>query len=345
MLLALLVLAALSARPATASTERATGGSGPHHSHPLTVWAVNYRGTLRCAATFENRVLEPGRPISMSLAVTNLTDEPKQVGSHGYLEIRAPDGTLLWTSDGVIGPGEPTRQVGPHQTKEIHPGATTRVRWSGPLGIRPVCTEVGRLRMPSVALDVAVPEPPTSEADAIAASVAYPGSPWQVCPPGPRGEAATGSFDTPDGFPLPPLSLRCWADVRHEAGFDVVSLHLVSPSDLPDFAIPDATSPEEAFFAGGALPGEGNALAVRWTFVVTADGARPVLSQVRSRTVGEEEPRLYLLQNGAWSTHALLSCGYELYGVIQTGRILSLDWITACSGVGAPASRKVLLSA
>jgi hypothetical protein len=305
---------------------------------------VNHRGTLRCQATFEDRILEPGRPIEVHLSVTNLTAEPREVGSHGFLEIRAADGTELWTSDGVIGAFEPTRRVGPHRTVKIHPGTTTRVRWSGPLLITPICPETGRLRMPTVSFDVEVPEPPASTDEAIAAAVATPGSPWQACPPGPAGEATTGSFQTPDGFPLPPLSLRCWAEVRHEAGFDVVSLHAVSPSDAPDFAIPGSTSMEGAFFDGGELPGEDAMYAARWTFTVTAEGARPVLSQVRSRTVGEGEARPYLLSGGAWEPFGFsVPCGYSLFGVDSTGRAILVDWITACSGTGAGPSREVVI--
>jgi hypothetical protein len=117
------------------------------------------------------------------------------------------------------------------------------------------------------------------------AAVAEPGSPWQVCPPGPFGEPATGVFETPDGQDLPSLTLRCWASVRREEGFDVVSLHLVSRSDAPAYEIGEGT--EIGWWEG--LPGEANMLVLRWSFVVTTEDARPYLSQMCARALGEGE--------------------------------------------------------
>jgi hypothetical protein len=85
-----------------------------------------------------------------------------------------------------------------------------------------------RLRQPEDAhaerrASVAAPGGPTIAA-AIQAASSVPGSPFSVCRPGPTGSAAIGTFETPDGKSLPPLTLRCWADVTQENGFDVVSL-------------------------------------------------------------------------------------------------------------------------
>jgi hypothetical protein len=98
---------------------------------------------------------------------------------------------------------------------------------------------------------------------------AVDGSPFQACPPGPNGDANTGFFSTPDGQDLPPMTLRCWATVTQEDGSDTASLQLVSPSDAPDYSIP-----EDLFPFGGQPPGTDNMAASRWGFVVTAGSVR-----------------------------------------------------------------------
>ena len=149
----------------------------------------------------------------------------------------------------------------------------------------------------------------------------------------------TGEFAPPDGAPMPPLTVRCWAEVRHENGFDVVALSMVSPADAPDVVIPEPADVDEAFFGGGDLPGEGSMLAMRWSFVVTADETRPVLFQMRDRTVGGGDAPWYLLRGGTWKTYTgRAPCGFSSFGFVPDGRTLFLDWYTACEGDATPST-------
>jgi hypothetical protein len=186
--------------------------------------------------------------------------------------------------------------------------------------------------MPRVVLPVEQPGAPATPADAIAVAIAVDGSPFQACPPGPNGEANTGSFSTPDGQDLPPMTLRCWATVTEEDGFDTVSLQLVSPSDAPDYTIP-----EDGFPFGEQLPGTDNMAASRWGFVVTSDTVRPYLALEQSRALGHGQSSFYQLHDGHWSSDPS-SCGYGSYGASLTGEYFLLDWITGCTQTHAPSS-------
>jgi hypothetical protein len=263
----------------------------------------------------------------VTLSLTNLTDRtlPPQY-AYGYLVFRDASGTKLWdTSPKFEGPTPGTGSIGPHETVKVFV-YDTRVRWSGPLSVTPVCDRL-RLTMPTVVLPVASPGAPASVDDAIHAAVAVSESPFQACPPGPNGAATTGSFDAPDERSLPPLTLRCWAEVRQEDGFDVVSLELVSPSDAPDYTIP-----EDTFVFGPApLPGTDNMLAARWSFVVTADAVIPYYAIMFDRALGSGTSYFYELHDGAWRLGGYGPCGYEGAALATTGDWFFLDWIAACT--------------
>jgi hypothetical protein len=211
----------------------------------------------------------------------------------------------------------------PGQTKRVF-AFDERVRWSGPLTIRPVCGNL-RMHMPAVVVPVAAPGA-SSVAAAIQAASSMPGSPFHVCTPGTTGLPTTGTLPTPDGKNLPPLTLRCWANVTQEEGFDVVSLQLVSPSDGPDFSIDVSAG---AF--GQQLPGMDNVLGARWDFVVTNEDVRPFLSRMVSRAVGDGTGYDYELHTGLWSIGGGGPCGYVKYFASMTGTTFDMNWITGCT--------------
>ncbi|HXJ67260.1 MAG TPA: hypothetical protein VNN79_26205, partial [Actinomycetota bacterium] len=219
---------------------------------PVSSWAVNFRGTLRCNASVPSATLHPGYDTHAVLTLTNLTD--RAVRPHigfGYLEFFDGSGHKLWDSAPRFeGPRPTVGEVGPHETVPLYV-YDTRVRWSGPLLVRPVCQGLDA-KVPGLPMRVAAPGAPATLADAIDAAVGLPNSPFQACHPGPGGEPATGEFPAPDGRPIPPASLRCWADVRQEDGFDVVALNMVSPSDGPDYTIDESSF----VFGPPQLPGD-----------------------------------------------------------------------------------------
>jgi hypothetical protein len=293
---------------------------------PIRVWSVTYDGTLRCTATFPDRELDPGSETGVRFTLTNLTDRTISSYSYGELVFRDASGTKLWdTSPKFEGPQPGVGSIGPHDTKTMY-AYDTRIRWSGPLSVIPVCVGL-RLTMPTVTLPVSSPGAPATVDDAIAAAVAVAGSPFQSCPPGHDGAAETGSFDAPDGRALPPLTLRCWADVRLEDGFDVVSLQLVSPDDAPDYTIP-----EDTFVFGPApLPGTDNMLAARWDLVVTAQDVIPYYAILFDRALGDGTSYFYVLQKGTWDVWGYGPCGYEGAALSTNGETFFLDWISACT--------------
>ena len=326
----ILSLVGVAVVPLVPSAAAVSVRDGDAPDPPTSVRKENRSGTLVCQARFPDTVLMPGRPIEISLSVRNLSDRVRYAGKHGYFVIR-PLGEPedVWSTGAVVGPPLPEGRLGPGRIDRIGSGVTTRVRWSGPLKIRPVCPGTG-INMGWTLFDVAVPTSPASTSEAIAAAVAVPGSPWASCHPGPSGEVATGILAPPNGEGLEPLTVRCSADVRHEVGFDVVALSMTSPVDAHDYVIPEPTNVEEAFSGGGVLPGSGSMLVLRWVAVVTADEVRPVLFQSRARTVGSGEYPTFALRDGTWSRLWTSPCSSAPASFEPTGRSLWIDWYNAC---------------
>jgi hypothetical protein len=327
------VTASADAQTDQASEIRITGrpaGGGPADQvrallsvPPIRVWATSVDGSFRCEATFPLRELQLGYRTRVSFRVTNIGDGKRSFNGFGTLRFIDANGTVLWSSEPPWKEPVSDTTLRPGQTKRVF-AFDERVRWSGPLTIRPVCGNL-RMHMPAVVVPVAAPGA-SSVAAAIQAASSMPGSPFHVCTPGTTGLPTTGTFPTPDGKNLPPLTLRCWANVTQEEGFDVVSLQLVSPSDGPDFSIDVSAG---AF--GQQLPGMDNVLGARWDFVVTNEDVRPFLSRMVSRAVGDGTGYDYELHTGLWSIGGGGPCGYVEYFASMTGTTFDMNWITGCT--------------
>lgn len=242
------------------------------------------RGPFRCSATFPHRTIQPGRATRVRFRIKNVSDhEAMWHNPLARLAFRNAAGDLLWrTNVEQFQPTYPPRTLQPGESMQWYVN-DTRVRWSGPLTVRPICVGLGK-RLPSVKLKVGAPGPPESTATSIDKAVAYPGSPFQACAPGPQGQARIGTLENPSGD-FPPLTVRCWADVRSEAGFDVVGLNMVSPDNAPDYTIKEGKGPRPGEEVD--LPGSGSIMAGRWSFVVTDTYVRPVFSKMLARNVGD----------------------------------------------------------
>jgi hypothetical protein len=305
----------------------AAGASRSDKSDPVRVWAVNYKGTLRCTATFPHGTLKPGHKTHVSITVTNLTDHRKNTYGFGYLEFRDQERNLLWDSSPRTEGPVPGLEVGPHQTKRMI-SEDARVRWSGPLFLTPVCGGL-KVNMPEASFDVAQPGAPDNDSDAIDAAVSVTGSPFQACHPGSNGEARTGSMAPPTGRDEPDMTFRCWAEVRHEQGFDVVALNMVSPEDAPDYTIDESQS---GFFPSGNLPGNSNMLAGRWGFVVTSSDARGYISLTDARaTNGEGKIYSYNLRDGEWTIGGGGTCNFTSSSQDVYGNSFFLEWLPDCT--------------
>jgi hypothetical protein len=138
--------------------------------------------------------------------------------------------------------------------------------------------------------------------------------------------------------------MRCWAEVRQESGFDVVSLNLVSPSDGPDYTIAE----DSYFFGPPDLPGDDSFLAARWSFVVTDDRVRPYIAITFDRGVGDGKAYEYEWHHGKWEVGGWTRCGFEGAAVAFIGTYFFLDFITGCSGnaasPGAPNRTRITIA-
>jgi hypothetical protein len=301
---------------------------------PIRIWGSSFDGQLRCSVEFPHRIWRAGQRTNVDVRLTNLTDQ--------RITLTRPTAILTFRDEhgDKVGDTVPPPFPGPHPGYiELGPGRSaqidvsmTRVRWSGPLSVSVHCG-AGRYALPESTIHMSVTEPQPSVQAAIDSAVAVPGSPWRACPPGADGEPAFGMLETPDGRDLPPLTLRCWATVREEAGFHVVSLHLVSPGDAPAYELGDndpiRIRPEPADDAA-------NFLAVRWSFVVTAANRVPYATTIQVQALGNGTAYGYTLrEDGTWVGGGRGTCGFYGYGWSPTGRGLWLEWITGCTQTAA----------
>lgn len=298
---------------------------------PVRVWATNYRGTIRCEATFPRRYVRPGDLSGAAMSITNLSDEPQSVLRMGFLEIRDPDGSLLDDTDDLWRYGPSPEPIAPGGTVDAWT-FDTRVRWPGELRVRAVCAG---MRLPAVRLQTVSLDGDVGVSDAITRAVAVPGSPFQTCEPGSQGEPTSGVLRPPDGQDLPPMTVRCWARVRDEEGFAAVDLFMVSPDDQPAYELG-----ESPFESEPEIPDDGpNLLAARWSFVVTPHRVRPWRSATVVHALGDGMSSTYELQDGEWRWGGGGGCGYYSYFLGFLGEVFLLDWYTACDpgdGAGDP---------
>jgi hypothetical protein len=297
---ALLIVASLAASDPSPSAKADSHVHAQGTAGPMRVSGLNKSHTLRCTARFPTGYLVPGDIADISLREKNLSDKRVTVPP-AHLVYSDNTGDRLWNTQLFSSGGVHGVTIKPGTQASV-PVSDVRGRWSGPLQVQVICG--GMIRLGPVTLPVAVPTPPTSTDDAVAQAVAVSASPFQDCPPGPGGSATSGSIDPPDATPIPPMSLRCWADVRAEDGFDVVSLQMVSPSGAPDFVV----SEHATLDAPPVLPGAAPMLAARWDFVVTADSAIPVNSLTFARVSGSGSTAGYRLETGSWTKEETGTC-------------------------------------
>jgi hypothetical protein len=298
---------------------------GPH-----TVAATTGDRRLRCSASFPSRSIRVGSLIGATVRMKNISHHDVQTDAgSAYLVVRSSDGRFLWNT-GSIGffsqPPAIQRTLAPRRSLRLYLW-DAKVRWPGPLQVRVICGGLD-VHMPFVSLDVISPGAPVSVAAAIDAAVGVQGSPFQQCHPGPNGEPVIGTIATPDGRDVPPLTVRCWASVKVEPGFDAVKLHLVSPDDAPSYVLndrfrirpqPDRDAP--------------NFLAASWSFVVTSDYVRSYLALEELKAYGSG-PGVYgyFLRHGRWSSSDWSICGSEGFVIAFLGTAFPLEFITGCEG-------------
>jgi hypothetical protein len=321
-LLMLLLLLLVPAVPSAIASSIATHAPRP----PMRVSALTHNGAFRCRAEFDQPVLRPGYETGVSFSVTNRTDRRRTISAFGVLEFSDAAGNEVWDTY--------PEYFGPYFSVRIPAGGTRRIptfdvrlRWGGPLTIQPECAGL-RVDLASRTFDVSVPGPTPRPSDAILAIQPFTGPLTDACAPGARGQDAVGVLDPPPVADpaLLPQSVRCWAHVRQEPGFDLVTYFIVTPDTLGRFEMDDRC----VFCFFGSRP-PANMAAGRWDFVVTADQVRTVFSASGAKTnVSEGRAGSFAVIDGTWHEEGSGSCGYEGIAIWFRGSGFSFDWVNAC---------------
>ncbi len=267
--------AALLAAVALAAS--ACGSSHPTSNPPTSGSTVSSSrlilgGTVRCTATLATAV-QAGAELGISFAFDNVSKRTVKVQlAYGgmWVVVRSPDGTTYDTRiplENEFGPFHRPTPLAPGATKTV-PLQSLRVRWEGPLRITPGC---GLSPLRPVRIPVTSPGPPTSATAAVNGVVAATGHLLDNCRPRTSGVSVVGRIDAPRDS-APPMRARCSIKLRHERGFDVAQVLVLTPPDSQGVRI---SQPYEALtgFKGDLHT---NAEAVAWEFVVTRDGATSV---------------------------------------------------------------------
>ncbi len=239
--------------------------------------------TVRCTATVP-ALLQPGEPTGLIFTFENTGSEPAKVTlqEEGNADIRitAADGSVYDTGHerGLYAGGIWFVTLAPGATETTGVTMDVAVRWDGPLTIVPTCQKTA---LEPLQVGVADPGPTPSPADALAAALADTRDMFASCEPtldpaGVVGEIRRPGAETP-ASPSPTgqsVAALCWATIRSQQGFDVVTLSYQSPPSAPSF------TPGTYFLEDALPPGGGFSQVGRWTFVVTAAAATSVQGPV-----------------------------------------------------------------
>ena len=226
---------------------------------------------VRCEAEVP-RVVQPGRPVGVRAWIENLRDEPirhNAASSVANVVVYDGQGRLVWDSLDSFGPDRAILGIGDTQ---IAPGERvplgvydTPVRWPGPLTVTVACAleENGTFELASVDVSVAVPGPTPIRERALPMAFQATRGFFGEC--GADGNPRVGAIPAPvRSSDVPPMEVRCLADIELHDGFAVVTIHFESPPDAPrTFRVGrylhETTAPD----------GPDPAIAGRWVLVVT----------------------------------------------------------------------------
>jgi hypothetical protein len=234
-------------------------------------------GELVCTATAPG-VVHPGGPLGIAFTVENVGDRTNEISADGATSyvVTDPDGVVYDTTKRVydFGPIVPPTQIDPGETWAS--GADQLlVRWGGPLTVTPTCLGTP---LPALTLDVAVPGPTPTVADAIEGAAATNGDLLGSCMPVDDGVPTLGTIRPPTPADVPNMAASCSATVTMQNGFAVVRMLIVTP---PEEQGVDVANPYYLI----ALPDDGRSIEVIvWDVVVTRDRATVVGGRAGART-------------------------------------------------------------
>jgi hypothetical protein len=262
-------------------------------------------GTVRCTATVTTPV-QAGHDLGVVFTFHNLSKRTVKVDlAYGgmWVLVKSPDGTTYDSRvplEAVHGPYVPPTPIAPGATKTV-PLQDIRIRWEGPLHIRPGC---GLSVLRPVRIPVTSPGLPASESAALNEVVAATGHLLDHCRPTASGVSVAGRIDPPSGD-APPLQARCSVTLRRERGFYVAQVLVVTPPTLQGVQI------EEPYEVLSGITGQnGNTEAIAWQFVVTRDGATSVNAADQETTAPADRMAPDWAWNGSkWAGPGGSRCG------------------------------------
>jgi hypothetical protein len=261
--------------PAPVGTESSTPATPRIVGTPVSVSAPIDGGALQCTASFPSSVLEPGRKTGVTFTLTNVTESVRSFpyGINGYLGtlvVRTTAGRNLLVdssrmNDGIYGPIALPKRLRPGESSQIV-ALDPPVIWSGSIMVTPWCAQK---RLPTSTFRVAVPGRIPSAGQAVAAAVARAGHVFDDCRPRADGSPVIGTGRSRGHH----FTARCSAFVDAQAGFDVVTLALVSPADAPPV---DIRNLEGEIRAVPLMDVQGRLALSWWVVVVDETGAKLV---------------------------------------------------------------------
>jgi hypothetical protein len=249
---------------------------------------------LECTARLPAAAVEPGASVPIAFTYRNVGKSAMAFPSLSpSVAIRDDGGTILYdTAAGAI-------QQTSGGRSELRPGEAVSVTsgfraiWGGTLTISARCgyqvpaasgsEPVSRgIALPPMAIDVFGHSRAPSKDAALGRALAAAHGLFDHCRPASDGASAVGAIEAPAGYSaanvavgrsaIPALRATCRAAIRSYPGFATVDLMFASP---PAVSLP--TTREEGVTRGLALPRRVPGAQVgRWTFLVTATGAREV---------------------------------------------------------------------
>jgi hypothetical protein len=280
-------------------------------------------GTVRCTATLPASV-QAGDDLGAVFAFHNLSKRTVKVDlAYGgmWVLIKSPDGT---TYDSRVplehnpGPYVPPIPIAPGKTKTV-PLRNLRVRWDGPLNVRPGC---GLSVLRPIRVAVTSPGLPKSESAALNAVVAASGHLLDNCRPTTSGVSVAGRIDPPSGD-APAMQARCSVTLERKRGFYVARVLIVTPPSLQVHAV------EPYGVLSGPNDPSHNAEAIAWQFVVTRDGATSVYSTDQNTTAAADRTVPGWTWTGAnWQGPVNSQCGGGGGGNSVNGP--SVAFVSAC---------------
>jgi hypothetical protein len=284
-------------------------------------------GSVRCTASATTPV-EAGQKLGVTFAFQNNSDHAVRVNTAPWdvrFIFKAADGTRFDTN-AFVSPTIPyiaPTKLAASATKTVPGvGSVVRVRWEGPLRITPFC---GEAPLPVLRVGVVAPGPPPDRQTAVADVVAASAHLLDSCRPHKAGVPVQGKIYVPSRSALP-MAARCSVGIRREGKFLVAQELLRIPGDIQQVRIGQR-------YERVSLPKHGSQLeAMGWAFVVTRDGATPVVTATADRTRAADHMAAEWAWSGSkWRWAGSSRCGGGLFaGSASAADYPTIESISAC---------------